>query len=163
MKCSLILSPLALVASSCVSDDHALTIRGVDYLFPAEHKPSTVSEQESGLGAFARVEPPGESFHLIHSSKNYRPNKQGEDVPTIHWVNSANAAANVHTVAGEMVVCAATNAKLHFTCGIRVMDGDLRWAAVFDRANISEAATIHAKSTAYLNSYRQRAAARKRS
>lgn len=157
MKRSLITIAVCFAAFSCGPRDKALTIKGVDYRFPASHEPAVTSEQEGAFGAFARVKPPGEPFHLIYSQRHYRPNKQGGDIPTIHWVNDANADAIVRIEHGETAVCAKAHPLQHFTCGIRVMDANLRWAAVFDRDQVANAATIHARAAAYLKAYRRAA------
>jgi hypothetical protein len=149
------------LASSCGARDKNLSIRGVDYIFPASDEPSVITEKAGSAGAFARVQPAGEPFHLIYSPRHYRPNKQGDAVPTIHWVNSGNADASVREIDGVVVVCRVADPALHFTCGIQVIDADLRWAAVFDADRVSDAAKIHARAATLLENYRREALRRK--
>lgn len=152
-----------LVSCGPESKHRSVTIRGVNYHFPVAHDPSVILEREGAFGAFADVSPPGEPFELRFSHRHYRPNRQGEEVPTIHWVNDANAEATVVEHDGQMVVCAVTHPLAHYTCGVQVLDAGLRWAAVFDRDQAPNAAKIRAKAQEYLRTYRRETPLRKES
>lgn len=157
----IILTAVAALASSCGARDRNISIRGVDYSFSASDEPSVVKENTGSAGAFARVQPAGEPFHLIYSPRHYRPNLQGKNVPTIHWVNSGDADASVREIDGVVAVCRVTDPALHYTCGIQVIDAGLLWAAVFDSDRVSDAAKIHAKGVTLLKNYREEAQSRK--
>jgi hypothetical protein len=161
MRRLLILIAIVALASSCGARDRNLSIKGVDYRFPASDESSIVEEKLGSAGAFARVQPAGEPFHLIYSPRHYLLNRQGKNVPTIHWVNSGNVDASVRDIDGVVVVCRVADPALHFTCGIQVIDAGLRWAAVFDSDRVSDAAKIHAKAATLLKNYREEALPRK--
>ena len=141
----------------CGPKEKSVVIRVVAYRFPAAHDASVISESEGTLGAFAHVHPPEEPFDLRFSYRHYQPNAQGADVPTLHWVNDANAEARILKQDGVIVICSVSHPLAHYTCGVQVIDAGLRWAAVFDRDQVANAAAIHAKAAAYLRGYREAA------
>ena len=152
---ALILVSFSLAA--CGPVDQRLTINGQKYLFPAEHDADALPDEDRSRGVFARVRPPREAFLLIYSDDIGEANAQRGDVPTVFRVNGHSSDVKVTQVGEYKVVCRSGEPEIFFRCGIQVVDTDVLWSVVFNRDQVANAASISAKASAYLASYRQHA------
>ena len=141
---------LASLLLSCGAKDKTATIRGITYHFPSSH--------DAFVGTtVVSVSPPNEPIRLHYSVVHYEPNTQGPDVPTITGINVNGLEADVFRVRGLIVICNPRLKKpaFHNTCGIQILDGDVRWAAYFDSDRVALAPEFKARAELVLARYRE--------
>lgn len=135
-------------------------IHGLKYEIPNSHVNSISGPGEGRL--YARMSPPNANFHLVVSETDgYSRNWQGGDAPLVIHINDVPAPGfEMFDFPEGKVVCRGDIP--HFNCGLRVQDGTVGWAVLFDKVNIQNSKSIRALATETIRKYRSNANADRR-
>lgn len=135
-------------------DQHPLAVnfKGVRYVFPRAHVNASVIPPE-GSRLYVRLAPPAAKFHLILDENSDRPSGHPDDVPHISRLTDRFGEFSVTPTTEGLVVC-NLGPQPHFNCGFHVDDGGVKWAVLFDKPLMSEAAQIRQQAASNIASYR---------
>lgn len=144
-------------------EDQFVTIKGQVYLLSPQHQPVVGSEHNPHVRNMLTL-PDGIKFSLLYDERNLEL-LSSAGVPFVAGMTADNEETFFEQVSridvkGEAVYCEKRAMGLHFTCGIRVQDGDLSWTANFDEADVQHAPLIRVKAEQVLKDYREAANAK---
>ena len=131
----------------------SLEIRGVLYTFPREHVDGLVRPEEGNL--FVRLAPPNQSFLLIYSENNYLSNEQGDNVPTIAYINDV-PNRNIRILHDDSGPVICEPGLREFNCGLRVVESGIRWSVLFNQRYIKDSLTIRTAALEVLSGYNRK-------
>lgn len=137
---------------SPVQDNYrTLNISGVNYRFPSTHVRNML---KPGQGeTFVRLIPPNQPFMLIYSQNNYRNNQQGDNIPTISYVNDVPGDFNVIETSSGFVICEPGSRR--YNCGLRVEDNGIRWSVLFNQSEVYQSSIIRNTAARIISEYRE--------
>lgn len=133
-------------------DTKSVSFHGVTYKFPKEHITAATYRPENHL--YVRLAPPHVNFHLVLDEWSDRPSPHGPEFPRISRL-SDNRFKNLAIIPSAIgpVVC-DQGPQPHFSCGIQIEDGPVKWSILFDRESLGQASEIRRKATSLIQSYR---------
>ncbi len=145
-------------------EGRAVQIADSSYYFPAQHIGGFVAPEDSGSNQlYVRLAPPGGYYWLVHDPNNSAgPNRQGPNIPTIPHVND-NRFTEADVIESEVgpVLCRRNpvnddSAYLRqiFTCGFRLMDGNVAWNVIIPGDLVASAPALKRRAELVLADYR---------
>jgi hypothetical protein len=162
----------ALGLSGCQKppQDKLVVVRGQAYLIPWQDQ-ATI-DKESSIPKYIFIYPVSHNFpfkvRILYQKDDYDL-LAGEGIPDLFGVDVTDtsrkdilAQLKTFNIDQEKVFCEKNTLgkELHYTCGLRVQDGDMSWSVNFDEKLINSAPSIKVEALKILKSYREAADAK---
>jgi hypothetical protein len=148
-----LLCALSLMGGCSEPKPTRVTVKGVTYEVPHPYVITSNAPPEGRI--FVRVRSEDHSFDLILDEFTpYLPNRSGIGIPTISRINDSEFVKTLTFESSAGPIVCIDGQQPHFSCGIEIRDGHVRWGVLFDKDRVPDVERLRAEAERAIRSYR---------